>query len=338
MKAFMIALVIFDHTIPWSVMNTLAIQFWERVSVPVFLIIMGFNAGNSFKHRGATSLGDMGTHGYLRRKTTRYLLPFVLLYLIFIGLGSLSYAFGLTLFSSVAFLPFWGPGIWFVPVVLTAVVVLPFLYRAYIWNPRVTIVLCFAIDLLAQIVLYVLLQGVAGDPTMQDALKFLFQTNILFYLSAMAMGLWFSDGFDLTLKRNWFVWVLLPVSLIYLIMYQFFGLRFAFITSDYNLFAFPYSAFLFLLGMKFLPTESVRRHAKATARIGKATYHILLTQILYFSVLFQLFPSFSQTGFGTDVALYILYYITNIAVSFLGGIFWFELEQRWEKSRTANQM
>ncbi|UCE11738.1 MAG: acyltransferase family protein, partial [Candidatus Thorarchaeota archaeon] len=310
-----------------------AIQFWERVSIPVFLVIMGFNAANSFKHRGAKSLGEMVSHGYLQRKTRRYVLPFVLLYLIFIGLGFLSYAIGLTLFSSMAFIPFWGPGIWFVPVVLTAVVVLPILYRAYIWNPRVTIVLCFAIDLLAQIALYVLLQGAAANPAMQDALKFLFQTNILFYASAVAMGIWFSDGLELDLKRNRFVWVLLPISLVYLILYQFFSIRFAFITSDYNLFAFPYSAFLFLLGMRFLPTESQRLLANVATRVGKATYHILMTQILYFSVMFQIFPGISQIGFGTNVAFYVSYYITNITLCFLGGILWYELEQRLGRPR-----
>ena len=36
-KATMIFLVIFDHTIPWLYKNYMGVALWERISIPVFL-------------------------------------------------------------------------------------------------------------------------------------------------------------------------------------------------------------------------------------------------------------------------------------------------------------
>ena len=72
-------------------------------------------------------------------------------------------------------------------------------------------------------------------------------------LSAIGLGMWFSKKPNLFAKQNLFIWILFPLSLYYLIQYQFFDFRFDFILGDYNLFVFPYSAFLVLLGIKLLP-------------------------------------------------------------------------------------
>jgi surface polysaccharide O-acyltransferase-like enzyme len=45
LKALMIFLVIFDHTIPWSIKDNLGVSLWERISIPVFMVILGFNFG-----------------------------------------------------------------------------------------------------------------------------------------------------------------------------------------------------------------------------------------------------------------------------------------------------
>ena len=56
LKAVMIFLVIFDHTIPWDIKDYMGVIFWERISIPVFLVIMGFNMGISFQKRGEITL------------------------------------------------------------------------------------------------------------------------------------------------------------------------------------------------------------------------------------------------------------------------------------------
>ena len=68
LKAIMIFLVIFDHTIPWEVKGGMGVALWERISIPVFLVIMGFNMGLSFRRRGETSLKKIYSRNYFKNK------------------------------------------------------------------------------------------------------------------------------------------------------------------------------------------------------------------------------------------------------------------------------
>ena len=71
LKAIMIFLVIFDHTIPWDIKNNLGVALWERISIPVFLVIMGFNMGLSFQKQKNQSLGNLYSRKYFRHKILR---------------------------------------------------------------------------------------------------------------------------------------------------------------------------------------------------------------------------------------------------------------------------
>lgn len=43
LKVAMIFLVIFDHFVSWSIKSEIAVAFWERISIPVFLVILVFS-------------------------------------------------------------------------------------------------------------------------------------------------------------------------------------------------------------------------------------------------------------------------------------------------------
>ena len=149
-------------------------------------------------------------------------------------------------------------------------------------------------------------------------------------LSAIGLGMWFSKRPDLFAKQNLFMWNLFPLSLYYLIQYQFFDLRHDFIRGDYNLFVFPYSAFLVLLAIKLLPKRWDNWFTKAISTIGKSTYHILLTQIIYFSVAISLFGDhYGASIFGINTAynLTILIYLCiNWVICIPFGVFWYYVD------------
>ena len=82
LKGLMIMLVIVDHAIPTDVRSGWGHSLWERISIPVFLIIMGFNAATSFKTKGLP-LNSVKSYGmYFLRKMKRFLLPLALLYAV----------------------------------------------------------------------------------------------------------------------------------------------------------------------------------------------------------------------------------------------------------------
>ena len=59
LKAIMIFLVIFDHMVSWNIKSELGVALWERISIPVFLVIMGFNMGRSFQRKETTELREL---------------------------------------------------------------------------------------------------------------------------------------------------------------------------------------------------------------------------------------------------------------------------------------
>jgi hypothetical protein len=161
-------------------------------------------------------------------------------------------------------------------------------------------------------------------------------------LSALGLGMWFSSNHNIFADRNIFMWILFPISLSYIILYQFYNFNLAFIVGDYHLFIFPYSAFLFLVGMKLLPKKSNNIIIRGITIIGKSTYHILLTQILYFAIVYYLWGDHygaSILGINTDYELPILflYVLLNWIICVpVGVLFWYS-ETRIRKFRVRRK-
>ncbi|MFX0044541.1 MAG: acyltransferase [Candidatus Hermodarchaeota archaeon] len=342
-KVIAIAFVVLDHMLTTGLHDTLIASFWERLAMPFFLIVMGFNMGHSFRYRGTTKLRELYSLQYFWRKIKRYVLPFVLLYAVSILLGIYFDALEPSRWWYLAFLPFWGPGNWFIPVLFTSILIFPAVYKAYTMSPRITVALCLLSEILLSLVLFFNTPLVPSDGTYVytglDAisLMWIIRLNILFYLPAVAFGLWFSDGHDITQKRNWFMWLAAPLSIIYIYAYTFFGFRFEIfdgvhlrrlIWGDYTLLVYPYAAFLILLAMRYLPSDSQGLGSRLVMRISRATYHIFLFQMMYYAVWFQLNPYYSSTGFGSALHLYLPFYLLSLAICIVGGILWYEGERR----------
>jgi len=115
----------------------------------------------------------------------------------------------------------------------------------------------------------------------------------------VGLGLWFSKGYDLGEKRNWFMYLYLPISIIFMVDYvtispsthrgvlgalpnsigDFFNFVQEFIRGDYSLIFYGYAAFLFLVAMMLIPKKATGSFQRFVQRVGRASYHILLFQI-----------------------------------------------------------
>ncbi|MHA1584814.1 MAG: acyltransferase family protein [Promethearchaeota archaeon] len=444
LKALMIMLVIVDHTVPGDIRNGLGNSLWERISIPIFLIIMGLNVGMSLKRKENQSVQSLYSPKYLLHKVIRYFTPFVVAWIVSSLIGMLVFYDGsFTQMINFRFapqemwtkwqilmgiMPFYGPGNWFIPLVLQSIIFFPILYICYKKAPKLVLILSAIYGLGFQFIIYAMV-GPTYNILSWDAFytymhnRMYLSLNFFAYFFPVVLGLWFSDGFSfpkpnsklmndqkneknlhkkrkfqrismiligvviiafiltlilikgttfnpgwvvlifiiliwallrfliigdlkeilrkflpinlglfvlafgimyyynehyagdnapltsLTLKllffiglfvifispivigflffkeeRNWFIWGMALISASYLIMYQFFGLKFEFLYGDYQLFVYPYSALLILIGMRFLPQNPKNIFAKGITTIGKATFHILLTQIMILGI------------------------------------------------------
>jgi len=341
LKAFAIALVVMDHSLTWELKSAIGGVFWERTAIPIFMIVMGFNMGLSFKNRGATTLRELYSWRYFKSKIERYVFPFLLLYLGSFLLGVYFNAITFNEYSLIGWLPFWGPGNWFIPVLFGSILVLPLIYRGYLSYPKLTVFLCFMSEILLQLFMFynlplVLVDGSWLFQSYEAAfLSSVIRTSILFLLPGVGLGLWFSDDHNVKSRRNAAMWVAFPLSVAYMVAYQILGYRaeiidglyrYRLISGDYTFLLIPYTALIFLLAMKYLPSKPEGRLQNLIKRVGRASYHILLVQILYYSVWYYMNRNWAYIGFGTDYLSHVLFYLFNVVITFAGGILWYEAE------------
>jgi peptidoglycan/LPS O-acetylase OafA/YrhL len=346
LKAIMIFLVIFDHTVPWIYKNYMGVAFWERISIPIFLIIMGFNMGLSYQRTGERSLKKLYSRHYFKKKFWRYIWPFIILYIFSSLIGFLlegfnafnqyeDHFFPQHLFLGI--LPFWGPGNWFLPVIFISILIMPLLYKGFsgnfIWRIT-TLILCYLIELALYLFLYFTFYQ---DPftSWDNYYTWLFVRLTIAItpfsmLSALGLGMWISRNPNIFAKQNILIWILTPFSLYYLIQNTFFDFRFPFMAGDYHLFVFPYSAMLVLITLKALPIKSNTTISKGIKYISKSTYHILLTQILYFAIIVSIYGDHycaSIVGINTvDYWVCLGYLFINWAICIPIGVLWWYLE------------
>jgi hypothetical protein len=359
LKAIAIVFVIMDHSLTWEIKGSMANLFWERLSIPFFLIVMGFNMGLSFKHRGTKSLRELYTVEYFKRKIVRYVFPFLALYMgaILVGLsiGYLEW----NEYILLGFLPFWGPGNWFIPVLFSSIIVFPLIYWAFNKQPELTLVLCFLSEILMQLILYAYIPFPIGTWSAFDwFMSSVIRVNILFFLPAVGLGLWFSRGHEFSAKRNWFIYIYAPISIVFMVDFQthlfsdlpgiigqFFSEVDVFIRGDYTLLFYGYAALLFLIAMELVPRVASGQIQRGVQKIGKASYHILLFQIFWYSIVYFLtyLRMLTNTGvyepyhheiplfheiWGFPIWFYVFFYLFNLEISLIGGYLWYWAENR----------
>ncbi|MFX1263170.1 MAG: acyltransferase family protein [Promethearchaeota archaeon] len=331
LKAIAIILVILNHSLPWY--YEILAPYWTRASIPIFMIIMGLNAALSFRRRGQLTLRKLYSGSYFRRKGSRYLFPFLLLLAASFLAGWYFQELDIKWSIFLGILPFWGPGNWFIPVIFTSVFFLPLIFWSFEKHPKATVLATFLIDLTMHVIFTTYIRPMNLE--MFSLVWTIFRCNVLILLFAVGIGFWLSNGHDLTNRHNYAILALAIPSIIYLGTWTFLKIELPFLSGDYVPFVYPYSGLLVLLGMKLLPSEANNLASRSLETVGKATYHILLFQIFYFSIMFQLFPIVTLEAFGEAGWAVIAYSVFSLGVTISGGLLWFKAEmiaRQWCKA------
>ena len=361
LKAIAIAFVIMDHSLTWEIKGAMGSLFWERLSIPFFLIVMGFNMAYSFRYSGASTLRELYSWEYFKRKFKRYVFPFAILYVGSILVGMATGVWTFNEYTLLGTLPFWGPGNWFIAVLFGSIVVFPVTYWIFKKHPALTLVLCFLGEIVLQAIMYIWFPYPI-DSALEGFVVAAIRLNIVFFLPAVGLGLWFSKGYSLWEKRNWFMYVYLPISVMFMVDYvtispgthrgvlgslpnsigDFFNFVQEFIVGDYTLIFYGYAAFLFLIAMMLIPKKATGSFQRFVQRVGRASYHILLFQIFYMSILYHIIsfddaihhqiPNFAlEMGWPLDL-FYIPFYLINLTICFTGGLLWYGAE-KWSTAK-----
>lgn len=359
LKAFMIILVIFDHSIAYANLYGKGFELWERIAIPIFLIIMGFNMGKSFAKKGDKSLKELYSGSYFKKKFWRYLYPYIILYIVSTIFGFILYgaAFPDT-FNENWFLEYIvfqkslleGPGNWFISVLFQSILIMPLLYKAFSKWPKLSLALCFILEFFMHLVIFFIVGEVSIDNIM---LELNLRYNVLLYLSAIGMGMWFSKNHKLFSKKNLFVWILFPISLTYMIAYEFFNFRLAIdgagiVRGDYNYLTFIYSAFIFLIAMKLIPQNPKTKFSKFFSTVSSGTFHIYLVQDIYFAISYVIWDpvwsTLSTPALANILGIVSDEFLVNFCLVLINwiiciscGVFWWYIDSKIIRSRLAKK-
>ncbi len=354
LKGWMIILVIVDHSFTHSFLSNYYNTFWERISIPVFLIIMGLNMVKSFDRKlnlndnnnlETITLRKLYSFDYFSKKLRRYVIPYLFLYLIdagiyfFINLNSIptihTFFYDEPEYMFIGYTPFWGPGMWFMPVIFWTILLFPLLYYFFKKHPILTFIGCFLVEISFRIVSYVLYYGVV--PYNWHVTKMFFICNLLYVLSAVAIGMWLSVNYKIKSKRNLVIWVIFLTWLLSMALKRFLNLSFEWIEGDYYFLIFSYSGVIVMFIMTIFPKKLPNWFKKAIVLLSNSTYHILLFQIFYFSIIYHFFLNIFYI-FDFDPLNYAWYFPVNLIIALSGGIMLYKLSYKWKKFVANNQI
>lgn len=336
-----IASVIVLHTVPANVLVATWSVFTIWQAVPIFIILMGLNGLQSFLRQHGdhqVTLKEAYSSGRLDSKLRRLLVPFCILWAYSLMLGLLRGSVYVGPLLVVGYLPYSGPGNYFIPIAVQFTLLAPLLYWAFSRRPAATAAAILALDLGFELA--------APYVSLLTQEPFLYSACILRYGVAIALGMWVVGDERLISRRNWFVLPFAAVGFAYFVLFRAAGFALPFLPlwGTQNLVSFGWALLLVLLALKVLPAVALPTALSSPlARIGQASYAIFVLQIGFFAAGFFVVGvdafrvSLLRAPHLVDMAVSLLLVLSaNLCVCLVLGTVWQErFLSRWQPLSAA---
>ena len=258
---------------------------WAGQAVPIFFILMGLNATRSLDKTEPGSIGSLYTRRYLTSRFDRLVVPLLLTWLVALVVAVIVGEFHIGPLVVVGVLPLASaPGNYFVTIVLEFAILFPAIYWCWRRAPVATTVALVLADigfeLLAPHVHALTPSGMANG--------YLYEAGIFKYLAAIAAGMWLTR-ISMTPRVFLGLSVLAAASFAYLVVLHqspgHFGWLIPSFTRSTNFLSVFYAIWLTVAGMRWLTPRPWPGAYGLLERLGQASYHIFLLQIVWFGAI-----------------------------------------------------
>lgn len=304
-KALAIISVIILHSLSNDVLFIVGAPYHVWQTVPIFLLLTGYNSSKSFERRGYNSVKDYYNPSYLWQKFKRLLVPFLIVW-AFQLLAQIVLVNNIELKDIPISLISggWGPGSYYIPIIIQATLIVPLIYLALRKSMSLSLISLFVVSLFLEYVCVWI-----GLPAS------VYRILIIRYIFALALGSW------LALKNSIKYKLLLLFSLISFIYITGINYYDIFIIYDYGWLsqhapAYFWPLFLITIGLKSYKVTVNNAISRLFVKIGRASYHIFLTQMVYFWSIGKL----------VDELPILASLVINIMVCVTVGIFFYQVE------------
>lgn len=280
LKALAIISVILIHSMTHDMLYSILAPYYIWQTVPVFMILMGYNLANSYKRKENESVSDILTQNHLRNKAIRILFPFIIVWSIQL-LIQLVYFENTNIRQLIGsfFGGGYGPGSYFIPMVIQATLLTPVLYSLIKKSPTKMAVLLFFVSLLLDYGVHWV--GISGS---------IYRFLIIRHIFGLTLGVWLAFNRE-KVRLKW----LLPLALlsfVYITAVHYFDWSFVMERYWHSQHAPSYFwvLFIILVGFRCYDISKETVIERSLIKIGQASFHIYLTQMFYFWFLHDRLP------------------------------------------------
>lgn len=320
LKALAIFSVILLHSLPENLLFSSGAPYHIWQTVPVFMVLAGYNTTQSYKKKNYESLQQFYNFSFLCKKLERLIYPFVLIWIVEV-IANFIFSDGLSVKQLIASFVMggWGPGSYFVPIIIQATLLMPVIYMLCRKNLNVMTLVLFIISLILEVICLVV-----------DMPEGIYRLLVIRYLFAITLGAWLALNDK---KINYKLLIPLSVlSLIYITGVNYFN--WVFITENFwrsqHAPSYFWTLLLITVGLYAHKVKAQNKLSNLAVKIGKASYHIFLVQMVYFWVSAIISPEIS-------LALYVA---ISLLLCLVLGMLFFETEnlvRRIIKDRQINE-
>jgi len=273
LKGLAIISVILLHTWPEKVLliTGAPLHIWQ--AVPVFILIAGFVGTLSYMRQDTTGFRHCYRFSSLFRRFKRILAPFTLLFIVQIVLLCFTGIKEITLQNIVSsyITGGYGPGSYFIPIILQHILILPILYLWAMRNPRYFLPTTFLISLVLEYLMII-----AFVP------EWAYRLLYVRYLFAGALGVWLAVSKQ-PIDKKLIIGAL--ISLIYIFAVNYLNVQFWFLYPAWGSQHAPsyfWPLLIIMVGLIYLPSVSKNALSTALEKLGRASWHIFLVQMAFF--------------------------------------------------------
>ena len=287
LKGLAIISVVLIHTYNNDTLGAMGAPFYLLQAVPVFLLLAAFTNAWALTSARKTTLLQSYDLTIISRRLNRLLVPYVVIWIFqfLVVLGFIVYKIDLPIQNPNHF--FYtgidglfnflsggnGMGNYFIPIILQQILIIPVLYYLALRSPNRMLVMAFIMDLVLEYIAVLL-----GLPAWLNSIIY------IRYIFIGALGVWLV--FRERVITRWILFGGL-ISAVYIYAVYYLNFQFWFFSpydSFFHAFSYLWTLVIVVLGIQFLPPDSCNKIYLALQELGKASWHIFLVQMTFFSL------------------------------------------------------
>lgn len=310
LKGFAIISVILIHSMTANQMNFIGGTYYIVQAVPIFLVLVGYNTIHCYLNKGIANLGSCYAKSYLVKRFKRILVPFIYIWIFELFITIITkqpITIKIIIYKSI--LGGWGPGGYFIPIIIQFIIIVPLLYKVAQHNKYIMLISSFIINMIFELFSYY--ANISDNLYKIISLRYLFLVALGVYLALYHI------------KKRKLLLVGVLFSIIYITCIDYFGVNFPVYHAwgSQNVLSFLLPFALVIVGLNKLPSASKTLFGQLLSKIGERSYHIFLCQSLYFISLARL---------TSHLNVYI-YVLINVFLCVILGLIFYRIESKISK-------